>query len=209
MIFDLDGTLVHFHHAYLFEQTLGILERLGRTQVERSLLESCFAAFDYFQFVVQEERDYFIEQFWNLFDWSGFPKPLLIPGAYECIEQLVERGIPAAIATSRCVPVPTLVKDLEHTRLPNIVSYVTSRSGDHIHWTDKRSLIQEVCRELSVDPSEALMVGDIPTDVTSARDCGITTTVAVLSGGIRRDVLTKVSPTYILEDVSGLLEIIG
>lgn len=50
VLFDLDGTLIEFHHQYLFEQTHRILEQLGHPPVQQTILNDCFSDFDYFRF---------------------------------------------------------------------------------------------------------------------------------------------------------------
>ncbi len=204
VIFDLDGTLIEFHHNYLFSQAEEIVSKLGHEVVPRSILEECFSEFDFFRFVIEERRTHFIETFWSMFDWENFPKPKLINGAYETVERITQRGVLASIATSRFVSVDLLREDLLPTGLLPLISHVASRNSDHIHWTDKRGLIRGVCEHHGVRPEEAVMVGDIPTDITSAKDCGIGLSVAVCSGGVRQEVLAKSNPDVILPDVSAL-----
>ena len=45
-------------------------------------------------------------------------------------------------------------------------------------------------------PAETVMVGDVPTDVTSAAKVGVGTTVAVKSGGIKEEVLREAKPDF-------------
>jgi phosphoglycolate phosphatase-like HAD superfamily hydrolase len=208
VIFDLDGTLIEFHHDYLFEETERIILQLKKPSVSRDVLWETFSEFDFFKFVGEEHRDKFIETFWTMFNWNNFPKPKFIPGAREIVEKITMQGLHASIATSRCVPVEKLKVTLQDTGLPSLVSHITSRSGDHIHWTDKRGLIMEVCEALKVNPSDAMMIGDIPTDISSAKECGIGTTVAVLSGGVREDVLAREKPNYIIPNVGKLSKIL-
>lgn len=208
-IFDLDGTIIEFHHDYLFSQTEQILPALGHAPVPRDTLEECFSAFDFFRFVADEMRDQFIAHFWANFDWEGFPAPRLIPGAYQAVERITAAGIPVSIATSRFMEVSQLKSDLSPTGILPFISHVVSRNSDHIHWTDKRGLITEVCNLHQVDPKDAVMVGDIPTDVTSAHDCGIGLTVAVLSGGVREEVLLQAKPDIIVNDINALSNLIN
>ena len=91
----------------------------------------------------------------------------------------------------------------------NHFSYIKPRPGDHIHWTDKRQSIIEVCEKLGVPPKRAVMVGDIPPDITSAKDVGVEKTVAVLSGGIRSHILEQAAPSHIVSGVEALRTILG
>jgi len=204
VLFDLDGTLIEFHHDYLFEQTESILERIGHPVVERETLNECFSAFDFFRFFPEEERDQRVGQFWTHFDWDNFPTPVLLTGVHDTLTQLTAEGIDVAIVTSRFVPEMELRQKLAHTGIVDFMRMVKTRPGDHIHWTDKRASIIEVCATLGVDPAEAVMVGDIPADIQSALDVGIGTTVAVLSGGIKHNILAAARPHHILSHVGEL-----
>ena len=204
VLFDLDGTLIEFHHEYLFSQAELIIPDLAHDPVERSILEHHFAEFDFFGFVTEDKRNAFIESFWERFDWGGFPDPSLLPGITEMIQALHGNEMRTAIVTSRFTPVETLTEVLTPTGLIDFMHHVRTRPGDHIHWTDKRQMILDACAELGISPEKAVMVGDIPTDIESARDVGIGKTVAVLSGGVRRPVLERAKPDLILEH-AGLL----
>ena len=46
-IFDLDGTLVEFHHEYLFNQAHAIIEKLSHPPIAPDVLENFFSAFDF------------------------------------------------------------------------------------------------------------------------------------------------------------------
>ncbi len=75
IIFDLDGTLVEFHHDYLFSETQRILQKMGRDEIALSRLRETFSLFDYFSFAgPKSERDHFVEEFWGMFNWDGFPQ---------------------------------------------------------------------------------------------------------------------------------------
>lgn len=205
VIFDLDGTLIEFHHEYLFSQTEEILFQLKHPPVSRGELQSSFAAFDFFRFFCGEERDGFVESFWSMFDWENFPSPKLFCGAYETLEKLVEQEIKVAITTSRFVDAEELREELRETRILPFLSSLITRTNDHFHWTDKRGLIRETCELLAIAPEHTLMVGDIPPDIMSAKEVGVRTTVGVISGGIREDVLAEAGPDLILQGVGELM----
>ena len=210
VIFDLDGTLVEFHHEYLFSETHRILQKMGRAAVPSERLRNSFAVFDYFSFVgAKSERDSFVEEFWSLFNWEGFPTVSPFPHAISTLEDLVTLGLRVAIVTARFMPREKLLHDLAPTGFPDVISHLITRPGDHIHWTDKRGTIREMCRALNVAPEHALMVGDVPTDITSAYDVGLSGGVAVLSGGINREILALAEPLAIIDDISQLLPLVN
>lgn len=206
VLFDFDGTLVEFHHEYLFSQTEKILSLLEHPPVSRSVLDQAFRAFDFFRFVGVGDRESFIESFWREFDWDSFPQPKPFSGVEQMFVDLRARGISSAIVTARCVEAERLRQEIAHTGILEHVVDVHTRAGEHVHWTDKRETIEKACREFGISPAEALMVGDIPTDITSAREVGIGRAVAVESGGILTPILSKSAPDAILPDVTHLVD---
>ena len=209
VIFDLDGTLIEFHHDFLFDQTDRVLRQLGFDPVPRPLLSRYFSEFDYFQFVEAKERESFVERFWQLFDWDRLPQPMLLPGSLAAVAELTGRGIRTAIATARVTSESELRQTLGHTGLLEHVSCLATRASAEVHWTDKTGSIREVCHRLKISPRKALMVGDNPTDITSAKTAGVGYTVAVSTGGIREEVLAKAGPDAIIPDVRSLVDVLS
>ena len=202
-IFDLDGTLVEFPLAYLFEETNRVLRQLLWPEVEHDLLRTYFADFDYFGFIEQSKREDFIKCFWKEFDGNGFPSPVLLPGTLECLKALTEQGISIALATAREASEPELREILRHTGILDYVSLVVPRDvalGDN--WMDKTRHVEKICTKLRLRPAQTMMIGDIPPDIESGKRAGVGLTVAVLSGGINRDVLQYAQPDVILDDVA-------
>lgn len=205
-IFDLDGTLVEFHHDYLFSEAERIIEHLVHPPTPRELLEECFSAFDFFRFVSDREQEIFIKDFWHAFNWNGFPQTAPISGAVETLEHLSAQGVDIAIVTARLMPEAQVREALSHTNLLSPVKFIYTRPSEEIHWTDKTKMLRQVFAEFDYKPHECMMVGDIPTDVKNARDVGIEQTIAVLTGGIRKDVLEQTNPSLILNHVGEIPE---
>ena len=206
VLFDLDGTLFEFHHEYLYDQTHEIMARLDVPSVGRGELENCFTDFDFFRFVDQSSRDEFQKTFWEMFDWKNMPQATLIPGVLELLRALQGADVKMGIVTSRLDPHDALVHELSRTAIMEFMSFVKTRDGEHVHWMDKRSSIEQVCREAKVSPSKVAMVGDVPPDITSAQDVGVVMTVGVLSGGLKKEVLVRACPDVLFDSVAELLE---
>ena len=203
IIFDLDGTLIEFHHEYLFEQTFRILEQFQHPPVARETLEHHFSSFEYFAFV-QHQQEEFTEAFWNAFDWANFPKAQVLPNTLSTLENLIGQGFSLAIATARLTPEETLREELAHTGLLNHISHVASRSCKSIDWRDKRKMLLDVCLAHNVEPGRAMMIGDVPADIESAKAAGIGLSIAVKSGGIKEDILAGTNPDFILDSIADL-----
>ena len=200
-IFDLDGTLIEFHRDYLIQQALSISPKLGYPSVTEPILIEAFENFDFFRYVEKSIRDKFTEDFWQEFDWNNFPTPVPFSETKSVLQQIKDSGKIIAIATSRLSTREELVCLLEHTSILENITHVNTRTSEEIHWTDKRQLILEICKQVNIPPKNATMVGDIPTDITSAKDVGIGQTVAVKSGGLLESVLQKAEPDFLLDGI--------
>jgi phosphoglycolate phosphatase len=62
-------------------------------------------------------------------------------------------------------------------------------------------------RSLGTIPSEALLVGDHPTDVEAGVSAGVRT-VGVLSGGVEREELARAGSDYVIQDIPGVPAIV-
>ena len=206
VIFDLDGTLVEFHHDYLFEEADRIIDTLDHPPVERTALESCFSAFDFFNFVVWDEKDHFVSKFWEMFDHDNYPLPIPFRYTDSTLKGLADLNVKSCIVTARMTTEQKLIDQLSHTSILDTMDVVVPRTDETIHWTDKRQMILDACERVGVSPAEAALVGDIPSDVTSAKNAGTKLSVAVESGGIERKVLEGSKPDIVLPDVGSLIK---
>ena len=207
VIFDLDGTLVEFPKEYIFSQTHRILGEFDHPPVERAEMELHFSRFDLFKFVRHDDREGFIERYWSAFDWDNYPKPVPLKGSVSLLQKLKAMGLFTALATARLDTVDKLRADLAESDLLPHLDHLLPRAGEHIHWTDKTGQLLELCDRFGVSPAEAMFIGDIPSDVISARKVGLGTAVAVLSGGIVQEVLAEANPDFILPHAGGILDL--
>lgn len=204
VVFDLDGTLVHFHHDYLFDETARVLPLLEHPPVDRAELFEHFTAFDYFGFVATDDRERFIESFWSFFDWNSFPRAVPFASTLTVLKTLRDSGFELAIATARLMPALTLRQELANCGLLEHIPHVISREDETVDWRDKTGHLRRLCANIGIEPHEAAMIGDIPPDVLSAKAVGFGLTIAVTTGGIRREVLETAEPDYIIDDLAVL-----
>jgi len=208
VIFDLDGTLVKFPKEFLFQQAEEVVKTLELPSVERELMEEAFADFDFFRWIPSGIRETFMDTYWNLFNWEHYPKPIVFDGVLETLKALKDNGIDQGVVTSRHFPREQIEADLKEVGILDYFSYVIPRGGDDERWHDKTYQIRQACERSGVEPKHVALVGDIPPDVSCARVLGLGKTVAVLSGGIRREPLEKAEPTHIIDGVWQLLDVL-
>lgn len=206
VLFDLDGTLVEFHFEFLWSETERILAALEYEPVARPVMQDAFSDCDYFRIIADHngDRSEFVKTFWQMWDWDRCPAPQALPFSKMLLEILARNGIPVAVVTARPVPAETISEQLRACGLLPYVDHVETHFAKEGQWSDKRLSMARSLEELGVRPFEAMMVGDTPHDILSAQKVGIGSTVALLSGGIRREILEKTSPDLLLESVGEL-----
>lgn len=205
VIFDLDGTLVEFPHHFLFSEAERIISELSHPKVARETLERCFSDFDFFRFVEVAEKEEFIAKFWESFNWVEFPKAVPFEAAEPLCRQFLDQGAKLAIATARVGCKDKLFKELAEHPFAGHLSIVETREDEELEWTDKLPQIGRICQQLSIAPEEAMIIGDIPPDISSGKQAGLGFTVGVLSGGITPEVLTAAEPDLLVSSIAELL----
>lgn len=207
IIFDFDGTLVHYHFDFLIEQTHRVFGLLNVEPVSDSYLKDCFSDFDYFRFAEKSSDPEFIKHFWHKFDWSKLP----FPEPFSCTEQtlgfLKSLGIKLAVATARYNKDHDFVQIIEEVGISHYFDCIVARESEEQDWKDKDPQITNLVNFFKVDRSDIWFVGDVPADVISSKKANLGRSVAVLSGGIKRAVLEKTDPDYIFDDIGSLIEL--
>jgi putative hydrolase of the HAD superfamily len=93
-----------------------------------------------------------------------------VPGIFELIQELVDRGIKQAIVSNWP---PSLPRFLEHHGFTNHVAVVCYSGEDGIHKPDAR-IFQRAMHALGVAPAETIMIGDHPEwDIHPTRAMGM------------------------------------
>jgi phosphoglycolate phosphatase-like HAD superfamily hydrolase len=209
-IFDLDGTLIHFPFSYLFSETQRILKLFGHPDVSQEDLEESFSSFEYFR-VVQyglninwsSEED-FQAKFWTEFNWIDYPKAQVFDDTIDLLARIDSLGYKIAIATARASSASEIEKDLLDTGILPYVSSIKTRASDRDNWKDKSSQIRSILTEFGILADQAIMIGDVPSDIESARAENLKAAYGVLTGGIRRDVLLASEPSEIFSNLYDL-----
>ena len=142
--------------------------------------------------------------YWEVFDWSNYPNSVAFPFSRQLLKDLKKLSYKCCIATARATNKDEITADLENAKLLDCFSEVVFRESKSLDWKNKVPQIEKVLSLHNVLASEAIMVGDTPPDIISANKIGLAASVAVLSGGIYKDVLLKSKPTYLLDDVREL-----
>jgi len=210
-MFDLDGTLVEFHHNYLLDEAERIIQLLNHPLVPREELHAGFRLFDFFRFVDESliPRHQFREDFWKHFKAHEIPDPILLEGVKETLEALRGRGVKLALVTSRFEPSEKVCRSLEFCGILEYFDCVATKTSHDNFWADKCPQISETLKKLNIPASKAVMIGDVPHDASSARLSGVSVVISLLSGGLDRAVLEAENPDFLLDGVHQILSVLS
>lgn len=201
VIFDWDGTLVDsidsiltgFRHAYrrhghpcppetALKATIGLPLAAAFEAVSPGLPTAT---------MVTLYREYWFD--------PGRPTSPWINGATETLDWLSQRNIRCAIATGKS----RQGAELELTRLQAESRFATLKSSDCAAPKPHPEMLQQILRELEIDPSEAMMVGDSPLDLRMARAAKVPA-IGVLGGVGSAQSLHQEQPLAVMTTVAEL-----
>jgi len=132
-------------------------------------------------------------------------KTILYPGVEETLERVASCGLKMAVATNK--PEPFVKPILEHFtilhRFDQIVGAETvPRKKPH------PDPLLHICKNLGIEPSETLMVGDSKNDILAAKSAGIGS-VAVSWGYNYGEDIALYAPDHIIESLEELPKLAG
>ncbi|MCK5014610.1 MAG: HAD family hydrolase [Candidatus Omnitrophica bacterium] len=207
VIFDLDGTLVDAYQAV--ESSINyMLAEIGRALVDdktikrtvgwgvRHLVETFVGGHDLDR-ALSIYRQHHARALKSGTKW--------LPGARELIEKLQSRGYKLAIASNRPTRFTHII--LKHLK--------TDHAFDRVLCADRvdrpkpaAEMLEKILEKCSLDPDEALYVGDMTIDVQTGRAAGVKT-VAVMTGSSSREELAAQKPFAVIDqviEVAGILD---
>ena len=147
---------------------------------------------------VDAYRDIFMESVEEL-------TPELFPGVSDTLAQLHAMGIKMSVASSR--QSQSLLLFLERMGVSKYFPYVLGSDNVTKHKPDPEPVLKTL-RELNYDPSDVIVVGDMPVDVAMAHGADVRA-IAVAFGNATRKELVEAEADYIIDDFAKILDIIA
>ena len=205
IVFDLDGTLVDSYpgiHQSLNEMLRSLnlpevdLETVKR-RVGRGVLNLMQSS------VPPQLVPKALEIFRDSYDRTHLAGTFLLPDVEDTLAELKKRGIALALATNK--PVEFTRNILHHL---NIAQYFLVCSGPEGEIKPKPdpSMLVSIMKQLYVDATVAVYVGDMMLDAETARNAGVRLAL-IATGGHTREELASVNPDYLLSRLKELVEI--
>lgn len=150
----------------------------------------------------EEERGHALQFFLDYYETHKLDTTCAYPGVAETLQQLAH--VPMAVLTNK--PVRMSVRILEGIGL---AKYFRAIYGGNSFETKKPDPFgaRTILRELAVEPTEALMVGDSEVDVLTARNAGLRAAAVNYGFGVH-DRAAHPADVY-LDSLSGLLPLLA
>lgn len=125
-----------------------------------------------------------------------------IEGTEDLLQRLHDKGIRTGICTSQRAQMLMLTLEKFGLHADLAISRDDVKNGKPA--PDQITLL---CKKLSVNPKNALVVGDWTGDMAAGKSAG-TMTAGVLTGLCTREELKETGPDYILESAKGVMDVV-
>jgi len=212
IVFDLDGTLVRFDidTATLKREVITVLSKLGIPPSLFSINDSLTDLLDKVEAYIDAHGmgDEARRRIWNevframrRFEESAISTASLMPGAYEVLSSLRERGFKIGLITLNSAAVVSNV--LERLGIKKFFDAMISRDDVKNVKPNPEHLL-EVLRRLEVRPEEAVVVGDTVFDMRCAKKVGAMA-IGITTGRSSEEELRKAGADCVVESLSELL----
>ena len=207
-VFDLDGTLVS-SHITIYKATIRALREL---KINAEVPEKEFYTliglhfediFKEFGFSVPD-FDNFISIYKSVyFDYAD--SSFIYSGVRETIDVLKQHQIKISLLTTKAQDQAEL--NLSYFKLIDKFDYVMGRRPGIPNKPSPEALLK-ICRELKVDVSDTIMIGDSELDIYTGKNAG-TKTCAVTYGYRTKEELMKTNPDLLINKLYDLTEILN
>ncbi|MDR2367274.1 MAG: HAD family hydrolase [Deltaproteobacteria bacterium] len=204
LIFDLDMTLVDSLEACALGVNM-LAERFGlEPRTEDQVLKAIsLPTMEFYRELWGEARP----------EWLGYlngtivPKVIgltkIYPEAHSLLGEAKNRGLLLGVATNRTNP----WLDLADLGLAKYFDTAVG-AGDVPRPKPEPDILLTVIRQLGVDPSSSIYVGDSLSDMACARNAGIKA-VGVLQGGVGQEALARAGADLIRKDLAACRDVLG
>ena len=209
IIFDFDGTLADTREIIVrtnqeVQRRMGypITDEAGIMATVGLVLEECILMM--YPDLPREELPAWTSMYREVFNsFKGKIVPQLFPHVKETLETLSKRGCILTVASSRGRQ--SLQDFLREMGIVSVFTYILGAEDVQIPKPSPEPVLQTL-RELGIDASDALVVGDMPVDIQMGRGAGART-CGVSFGNAGRDALIKAGANFVIDDFRELLSI--
>ncbi len=208
IVFDLDGTLIS-SHVTIYKATIDALKKLN---IENKLIEEKFYKriglhfediFNEFDMIVPSFQS-FIEIYKSVY-FDYIDSSFIYEDVIYVLDRIKLLGKKIALLTTKSQEQAELI--LEHFNIKNKFDYIMGRRDGIAHKPSPEPLLY-LCNEMKIDIQNTMIVGDSELDILCGRSANAYT-CAVTYGYRSKEDLIKTNPHFIINRISGLLNIIN
>ncbi|CAN5120826.1 pyrophosphatase PpaX [soil metagenome] len=204
VFFDVDGTLLNteeyiyqaFEHS-LKHHNYEVLSRDVISHVSGKSLEECYR-----EFTSKEEVFTLMEEH-KKFQHENVDLVKLFPHTISTLEQIHEKDIRIAAITTRAKK--SAIQSLEITGVYHLIDFFVAFEDVTTPKPDPEGIVKALAY-FSIQPGEAIMVGDSPVDIEAGRNAK-TSTVGV-TYGFHGERIRESKPNFVIDDISEVLGIV-
>lgn len=208
IVFDLDGTLVKSHET-IYKATIKALKKLGlESNIEHEMFYNLLGhhfsdIFDECNITVPDV-DHFINVYKGMyFDFINDSK--MYDNAFLLFDKLKRNDIKLGLLTTKGQDQAEKISN--YFDFAKYLDVVEGRKNGFAIKPAPDQLLK-ICNELNIEPINTLMVGDTELDIQCGKDAGAKT-CAVSFGYRNVEEIKKLSPDYLIDDLSEIINIIG
>jgi HAD superfamily hydrolase (TIGR01549 family) len=132
------------------------------------------------------------------------PDSILYPGVEETLEYLKKKDIKISLLTTKVQE--QAEKIISYFNLQSSFDYIMGRRDGFQHKPSPEPLIF-ICKEIEIQPSESLIVGDTELDVQCGKDAGAKT-CGVLYGYRTKEQIENEKPDFIISQLDELRKVL-
>lgn len=204
LLFDLDGTLTDSQEGLFksFQYALAAygIDEQNPENLKRFIGPPAHFAFCEFYNFNEEDAICAVEVFRERFSKKGIYENKLYPDVFDMLKNLKDNGKTIALATAKPEHFAKIVIDyFDIAQFFDCVVGAAMENKDH----SKVNIIKQVLDTLSVDLSEAVMIGDRKFDIEAAKICGIKT-IGVEYGYAPKNELKQCGADFLVSSVKDL-----
>jgi pyrophosphatase PpaX len=205
ILFDLDGTLLDTTDLIVSAFQHVVRQHLNREITKEELVPNFGKPLiEAMEEISPGQSEFLVSQYRNYNRIHHDSMVQIFPDVVSTLEELHKKGIKMGIVTSKVRK--TALQGLKLFNLDYLFDVFVGYEDTTIHKPNPEPVLFAL-KQVGVDAGNALMVGDSPHDIVSAKRAG-TKTAAVTWSSFPLEVLKAEEPTYLIDQMSQLIDLI-
>lgn len=204
--FDLDGTLVDSHKT-IYNATIKSLHDLNiSSKIDEEIFREKIGMHFVDIFEEMEVPVHDFEEFINIYKNNYFNfinDSQLYSNAKATLKHFSENGYKISLLTTKAQD--QAEKILEHFNLTEYFDLIMGRRNGLEHKPSAEPLLL-ICKELNVNPTESMIVGDTELDILCGQNAN-TKTCAIIHGYRTEESVAEYKPDFIVKDLNDLKDL--